>query len=714
MIEPDAIVYVIDDDNLVRRGLESLVKSSGLRVETFAAALEFMEVSRPDAPGCLVLDVQMPGLGGLELQRRLSEMDVHIPIIFITGHGDIPIAVRAMREGAFDFLTKPIRGPDLLDAIERAIARDRELRRERVESADVRGRFASNSADAKSPEALRPHQDFGLAFDPLADKVAFPLLSAAEMKEVAPFGEQCSFAKNEPLVTTDDYPFNSHVILSGSVRVVDVSTGERVVFVRYGAGYFTGDTDLFTRRPPLLSVEAETVVEAIRLTPRQLREFFTQRPKLGEKFWKSFQRRRELLLVSKFRGLSIYGKKGDKATLDAVELLFRNSVPHEWFDTSVEENRRKLEQIREDVLAYPVIARGSRVLFEAPTRAQLADHLRLRRSLRDSIYDILILGAGPAGLGAAVYAASEGLSSLVLDGLGPGGQAGSTSRIENYAGFPDGIAGWDLAFLTYLQALKFGADFHVPSTVSNLERRSNGLYRVRTLEADYVLGKTVLVATGVSYGVLNVEGLAALQGKGVYYSATNVESRLCRGSTAHVIGAGNSAAQAAMFLSESAEEVSLLVRGHDLHKMSSYLSERLVANKKVRIRYRTEVLGVEGQEHVCGVRLREPNGDVREELTAGLFVFIGAKPRTDFLPPSIVRDEKGFLLTGSEVGRLPTWKEPRPPCVVETSLPGVFAAGDCRSGTAKRVAFAIGDGALAVTSVHNFLGRIPRERTKPD
>ena len=375
---------------------------------------------------------------------------------------------------------------------------------------------------------------------------------------------------------------------------MDVSTGERVVFVRYGAGYFTGDIDLFTRRPSLVSVEAETVVEAIRLTPSQLREFFTQRPRLGEKFWKSFERRRELLLVSNFRGLSIYGKKGDKATLDAVQLLFRNSVPHEWFDTSVAENSRKLEQIREDVQAYPVITHGTRVLFEAPTRAQLADHLRLRRSLPDSVYDVLILGAGPAGLGAALYAGFEGLSSLVLDGLGPGGQAGSTSRIENYAGFPDGITGSDLAFLTYLQALKFGADFHVPSTVSNLERRRNGLYRVRTLEADYVLGRTVIIATGVSHGELNVEGLTALQGKGVYYSATNIESRLCRSSGVHVVGAGNSAGQAAMFLSESADEVSLLVRGSDLNKMSSYLSERVLANQKIRVRYDTEVVGVEG------------------------------------------------------------------------------------------------------------------------
>lgn len=560
-------------------------------------------------------------------------------------------------------------------------------------------------AESALPEPNSPLADFGIGANPLSDQAAYPRLSDAEMTEVALFGERRTFEKDAPLFSAGDYPFNSHAILSGTVRVVDVSTGERVIFVRYGSGYFTGDIDLFTRRPSVISCEAETPVEAIRLTPAQLRNMFTRRPYLGEKFWKSFQRRREVLLVSRFRGLTVYGRKDDKATLDTVQLLFRNGVPHKWLDVSLEENQRKLQQIREDVQSYPVVAHGTRVLFEAPSREKLADHLHLRRSLPHSPCDVLILGAGPAGLGAAVYAASEGLSCLVLDGLGPGGQASSTSRIENYAGFPDGVSGQGLAHAAYLQALKFGAEFHVPSTISSLERRSNGLYRVRTVEGDYVLGKAVIIATGVSYALLNAEGLDALQGSGVYYSATNLEARLCRNSTTHVVGAGNSAGQAAMFLSQTASEVSLLVRGSDLGKMSSYLADRLLANNKVRIRFRTEVAAVEGVEHISGVHLREPNGKTKCEPTSGVFVFIGSNPRTHFLPSAIARDDKGFLLTGPDVALLPEWREPRHPCTVETSLPGVFAAGDCRRGTPKRVAFAIGDGAAAVTSVHSFFGR---------
>ena len=549
--------------------------------------------------------------------------------------------------------------------------------------------------------SVRPPAD--AVIDPLSDPVAYPLLNDVEMTEVARYGELCSFAKDQTLVCAGGYPVNSHAILSGRVRVVDVSTGERVVFVRYGAGRFSGDIDLFTRRPSMVTLEAETQVDCIRLTPTKLRELFTRRPQLGDKFWRAFQRRRELLLVSRFCGLSIYGARTDRATLEAIQLLFRNSVPHDWLDLALEENRHRLCRIHREVRRYPVVAHGTRVLFEAPTRAQLADHLHLRQTLPACVYDVLIMGAGPSGLGAAVYAASEGLSTLVLDGLGPGGQAGSTSRIENYPGFPDGVTGWDLAFQTYLQALKFGADFHVPSTVCDLERLESGLYRVCTVEGDEVIGRSVIIATGVSYGMLNVEGLLALQGKGVHYSATKVEARLCRNAPAHVVGAGNSAGQAAMFLSESAAEVSLLVRGSDLHKMSAYLSQRLLANKRVRIRYNTEVVGISGSEHLQSVQLRQSDGNVAEEPSLGLFVFIGAKPRTDFLPAAIAKDNKGFLITGPALTEASAWSESRPPSDVETSLPGVFAAGDCRGGTAKRVAFAMGDGGTAVSAVHSFL-----------
>ncbi len=541
-------------------------------------------------------------------------------------------------------------------------------------------------------------------FDPVSDHIAYPHLSESEVADAALFGERCSFREGEALISSGDQPFDCYVILSGEIRVVDVSTGERTVFSRYGSGYFTGDIDLFTGRPSVVTCEAETAVEAICITSSGLRDMFVRKAVLGERFWKSFQSRRDLLLASNFRGLSVYGSKNDKRTLDTVELLFRNGVPHYWIDTALEENMSKLLRIDDRVQRYPVVTSGNRLLFEAPSHTQLADQIGLRRKLPDKNYDVLILGAGPSGLGAAVYASSEGLSTLVLDGLGPGGQAGSSSRIENYAGFPNGVAGRELAQLSYLQALKFGADFVAPSTVASLERCSDGLYSVRTSEGDNVVGRAVIIATGVSCGLLNITGLETLVGAGVYYNATMVEAIRSQDEPVHVIGGGNSAGQAAMFLSQFAQKVSLIVRGDNLQKsMSSYLSRRISANEKIQIRYCTEVASIEGVEHIRAVSLRDAEGRETRETTAGLFVFIGAKPRTDFLPSSLAKDKNGFLLTGAAAAALPAWQEDRPPCALETSLPGVFAAGDCRSNTTKRVAFAIGDGAHAVTCVHDFM-----------
>ena len=541
--------------------------------------------------------------------------------------------------------------------------------------------------------------------DPLADAVAFPILSAAELEQCAEFGERCSFAGGSELFAAGDHPFDCYVILAGEACIVDVSTDERRCVLRYGAGHFTGDIDLFTGRPAVVTCEAATALEAIRIPPDKIREMFVKKAALGERLWRAFQHRRELLLETAFQGLSVYGHKDDRPTLNTVEFLFRNGVPHRWLNTAEQENAARAREVAGGSPRLPIITYGKRLLFQAPSLTQLAEHIGLRHRLPEKTYDVLVLGCGPSGLGAAVYAASEGLSTLVLDGLGPGGQAGSSSKIENYAGFPNGVAGRELAQLSYLQALKFGAEFVAPCHVSELRRAGDGLYQVKTTEGDTATGKTIIIATGVSYRLLDVAGLGDLKGSGVYYNATAVEALLCKDCPVHVIGAGNSAGQAAMFLSQSAREVSLVVRGDDLRKsMSSYLSDRVAANRQIKVRYRTQVVAIEGTGHIEAVHLRADEGRTVREETTGLFIFIGARPRTDFLPPDLARDDKGFALTGLDVVKAERWGEARPPEPLETSLPGVFASGDCRSGTTKRVAFAIGDGALAVTCVHNLLG----------
>jgi thioredoxin reductase (NADPH) len=541
--------------------------------------------------------------------------------------------------------------------------------------------------------------------NPLDDEIAFPVLGESEMEKAAAFGIRCSFATGQVLFAAGDQPFDCFIILSGEVCIFDVSSDERVCVVQYGAGHFTGDIDLFTGRRALVSGEAVTPVEALRISPSNLHQLLVKQPALGERIWKGMQRRRELLLETTFQGLRIYGRRDDRETLATVELLYRNGVPHQWMDIAEEENIARLREISSAELRYPVVTYGKRLLFQAPSHAELAAHIGLRRTPSAKTYDVLILGSGPSGLGAAVYASSEGLSTLVLDALGPGGQAGSSSKIENYAGFPNGLSGRELAQLSYLQALKFGAEFVAPSHVTSLRRTDEGLYEIQTSESERVRGKTVIIATGVSYRLLDAAGLDALRGAGVYYNATKVEAMLCQDHPVHVIGAGNSAGQAAMFLSQFARCVTLVVRGDDLRKsMSSYLSDRVVVNDRIKIAYQTQVCAVEGTERIEAVHLRDAQGSVRREETNGLFIFIGARPRTDFLPAEIARDDKGFVLTGAAVGELSSWSEKRLPGPLETTWPGVFASGDCRSGTTKRVAFAIGDGALAVTCVHEFLG----------
>jgi thioredoxin reductase (NADPH) len=549
-----------------------------------------------------------------------------------------------------------------------------------------------------------------LQADLMADTVAFPVLSAAELEQCTEFGTRCSFAPGEEIFGAGSQSFDCYVIVSGDVCIMDVSTDEPTCIVRYGAGQFTGDIDLFTGRRAVGSCQAATLVEAIRIAPDRVREMLVRQPTLGARIWRAFQRRRELLMTTDFQGMRVYGAKDDKQTLETVELLFRNGVPHHWMNIAEEENATRLREIVGSEPRYPVIIWGKKLLFQAPSLSQLAEHIGLRHRLPEKTYDVVVLGSGPSGLGAAICASSEGLSTLVLDGIGPGGQASASSKIENYAGFPNGVTGRELAQLSYLQALKFGAEFVAPCHVTELKRDGDGLYQVRTSEGDVAIGQTVIIATGVSYRLLDVEGSNDLLASGVYYSYGGRGADV-QGLAGACHRRGQLRRTSGDVPTQYARNVTLVVRGGDLRKsMSSYLCDRVLANPQIEVRYHTQVTAVEGTEHIGAVHLRDEDGNVVREDTTGLFIFIGAKPRTDFLPPELARDDKGFVLTGPAVAKLASWKEQRQPEALETSLPGVFAGGDCRSGTTKRVAFAIGDGALAVTCVHNLLGTYATRR----
>ena len=497
------------------------------------------------------------------------------------------------------------------------------------------------------------------------------------------------------------------MVVSGGLEVIGILGGKERVLVVHPPGGFLGNIALFSGRPSDVSCRANQPTEVIRLTVAELRRLVVCASGVGEKWMEALMHRCFLLNDRGVEGLRIYGAHADKATLRLREFFFRNSVMHRWIDIEDEAQADKVAALGKGPWNFPIVGRMNQVLLQNPTLGEVADYAGIRQAIPAQVFDTVIIGCGPSGLGAAVYAASEGLSTLVLDRVGPGGQAGASSRIENYTGFPSGLSGHELAMRSYLQALKFGAIFSAPCDITNVRCLPDELHQVEMSDGSVARTKTVIVATGVSYRSPEVKGLDALQGSGVYYAATQMEAVLCDHRPVHVIGAGNSAGQAAMFLSKRNEHVNLVVRGGDLRKsMSSYLSERVQANPRINIRLHTELREVQGENGLDRVRLENTaTGESSAEESCGVFIFIGATPCTDFLGEGFHRDEKGFLITGVELAASGHWpSKDRLPCSLETSCPGVFAAGDCRAFTPKRVAFAVGDGALAVSCVHDFLG----------
>jgi thioredoxin reductase (NADPH) len=539
------------------------------------------------------------------------------------------------------------------------------------------------------------------------DEVAFPVLNDAEIHVAEKFGRRERLEAGRVLFEPGQQLVDLLVILDGSLELIDTSGDQERILAVHGTRGFVGEISLLTRRRATSLCRVKSAAEVIRIPVDALRRLLVSSASFGEKWMTSLLRRREVILARGVDGLHVFGDRADAATLRLREFVHRNGVPHRWIDTDDQNNIPVLATLGKGPFEFPVIAWSRKVLMQNPSLPVFADFLGVRRSIPKDMFDTVIIGGGPAGLGAAVYAASEGLHTLVLDQLGPGGQAGSSSRIENYAGFPAGVSGTELAVRSYLQALKFGALFSAPCDVAEIRRAEDGLHSVHLQDGSVANTKTVIVATGVRYRSLGVEGLSKLSGTGVYYSATHVEALLCDERPLHVIGAGNSAGQAAMFLSRFNARVNLIVRGSDLRKsMSSYLAERVQANSRIHVRLHSELRAVTGADSLEQVSIENvATSKTTVEDSCAVFIFIGATPCTDFLGDRISKDEKGFLITGAELIAKGTWSDPnRLPHALETSCPGIFAAGDCRSGTTKRVASAVGDGALAVTCVHDLLG----------
>lgn len=539
-----------------------------------------------------------------------------------------------------------------------------------------------------------------------ADEVAFPKLDESQVDCVASLATLRRFKDGEALFETGDRNYSFFVVKSGEVAIRECSSGEVCEVATHGEREFTGDVDLLTGRPAIVSAFARGECEAYEIGARDLRRLLGEVPSLSDMLLDAFQTRRELLKRSGFVGVRLIGESNSKEIEDLREFFRKNFVPHTFYDVEEPAGAELLQTLGHERAEAPVIACNKHVVSK-PSLGKIAECLGISRTIRNEVYDVAIVGAGPSGLAAAVYAGSEGLRTLVLDRVGPGGQAGQSSKIENYLGFPSGLSGEELANRGYLQALKFGVEFTSPVGVRSIEPSGDEL-RLSLCTEGTVRARSVIVSTGVSYRRLPVENCGRFEGAGIHYSATSVQARGCSRSTAIVVGGGNSAGQAAMFLSEFAERVLIVIRGDDLRKsMSEYLAKRIDLTANVEVLSHCEVEGLDGDDRLRETTIRNrKTGEVRREGCASVFVFIGAKPHTEWLPPSVARDDRGYVLTGPMLRRVREWRLDRDPCELETSLPGVFAAGDCRSGTTKRCAFAVGDGALAVTCVHQRLAAL--------
>jgi thioredoxin reductase (NADPH) len=540
-----------------------------------------------------------------------------------------------------------------------------------------------------------------------SDPDAFQQLSDAELATLGQLGVRRAVAAGEYLYRESDPGYDFYVVLSGAVEIVVNSEGKERVIARHGAGRFLGELNLLTGQRVFVSARVAEAGEVIAVPRDALRRLIATDASLSDKILAAFLARRAILMSGAASAIRVIGSRFSPDFGRVREFLVRSGIPHEWLDPDADREVERL--VREFDIApqdLPVVIATGAVL-RRPTPGALADYLGLTvAKLPDRCFDLIVVGAGPAGLAAAMYGASEGLRTLVLEMVAVGGQAGSSSRIENYLGFPTGVSGADLTQRATVQAQKFGASLSIPRAAVSL-REEAGHLALRLSDDTDAAGRAVIVATGARYRRLDAVGLEQFESRGVYYAATELEARLCAGSAVVVAGGGNSAGQAALFLANAVRAVTIVIRGPDLAaSMSRYLVDRIEADKRIAVRRNTRIVALEGDQYLTGVRVSGPGGEETLASTA-LFSFIGADPASEWLSGFVALDDRGFVLTDLSLeprhldGR---WKAlGRSPLPFETSHPGLFAVGDVRSGSTKRVAAAVGEGSAAVRSVHAYL-----------
>jgi thioredoxin reductase (NADPH) len=535
----------------------------------------------------------------------------------------------------------------------------------------------------------------------------FPTLTDAQVARIAARGRRRPIAAGDVLVEVADRTVHFFVVVSGELEVSDPAG---TLIVTHRAGQFSGEATMITGRRPMARVHAVAAGEVIELTREQLLALVQTDAELSEILMRAFMLRRIELIAHDLGDVVVLGSTHCAGTLRVREFLIRNGHPFHYVDLDRDaEAQAMLDQFHVSAADVPVvICRGAAVLRN-PSNAQVADCLGFNDAVDQSrVNDLVIVGAGPAGLAAAVYGASEGLDVLVLESNSPGGQAGSSSRIENYLGFPTGISGLDLTGRAYAQAQKFGAQIMVAKGATGLacDRQP---YGVRIGGGPPVTARAVIIATGAEYRKPALANISQFEGAGVYYGATPMEAQLCLSEEVIVVGGANSAGQAAVFLAQTARRVHMLVRAEGLaDTMSRYLIRRIEDNPAIVLRTRTQIVALEGNGHLERVTWRDDRtGALETPAVRHVFMMTGAVPNTRWLEGCVALDDKGFIKTGPELSpddlSAARWPLTRPPYLLETSRPGVFAVGDVRGGNVKRVASAVGEGSIAVAFVHQVL-----------
>ncbi|HYN98193.1 MAG TPA: FAD-dependent oxidoreductase [Actinomycetota bacterium] len=545
-----------------------------------------------------------------------------------------------------------------------------------------------------------------------ADDAAARSLNDSDLAELAPFGEQRSVAAGQVLYRADDPSSDFFVVLEGEVEMLRQDMEGDVVVIVHGPGRFLGELNLLTGQRPYLTAQVRTAGRILVIPPAGFQSLMRSKPDIADLIFNALTARREFLRTGEAaRAIRIVGSRYSPETMALRGFLTHSHVAHTWIDVEdAGEPDALLSGMGLAPSDLPAVL-TPRAVLRRTTPADVGLQLGLTYQVEPGfIFDLVVVGTGPAGLAASVYGASEGLKTVSVDRVAIGGQAGSSSRIENYVGFPNGISGEELASRAAIQAQRLGARLNAPCLAAAL-RRDRGFHVLTLNDGSEIPTRSVIIASGARYRRLAVAGLERFEGAGVYYAATDLEAKICTGQQVVVVGGGNSAGQGALYLAQQGSRVKLVIRGNDLgRRMSRYLVDRIEADGRIEVLRETEVRAVSGESHVESLVLQHaPTGEQREVGCSGLFCFIGAEPATEWLGHAVALDAKGFVLTDRQLPEpvMRTTFSGRNPFAFETSVMGVFAVGDVRSGSMKRVAAAVGEGSSAVRSVHDYLSTYP-------